>query len=494
MLLRAALPLLLLASCASQPEEPDELEPVFRYTSKLVTMPPGQSSVVVGEKEIAEVMRAWSYVSPWPEMVELQKAAANGVPAAMFELGDAYELGLEVKQDLPKAMDLYRAAAAKGHRKSIVRLGWCAENGIGGAVDGGAALDFYVAAAAKKCPEACHCLGRVFASGSAGVARSPSMAEYWYRRELQLLPKDSRKRAAVHVALMQAWATAAQPDLPKMEIWWNEIKSEEGTLEDYDTCRAGTLLAKAWLDAGDTLGNHRRAWEILQELRCTNNGFLREHSAPVEARIFAAGLAVTRDLARAKKCYSSLMFFPGASARKMEIQAMAKGVRSVAFWAEWRDAFAASACDRASQSGLLSLQKQMPADLPLRLSYEVRLRAALLGAPIPLDQLQRDAAAVKGEQHEIERDALSLVLKKPSGFPCPPESLMAFLRPRFSEAEWSLMESENWQLQHFLRRSRFPQERLDRPFRTARDLNDEELKVDSIIPADLRARSRKDFL
>jgi Sel1 repeat len=494
MFLRAALPLLLLASCASQPVDPDELDPVFRCTSKLVTMPPGQSSVVVGEKEIAELMRAWSYVSPWPEMVELQAAAASGVPAAMFELGDAYELGLEVTQDIPKALELYRAASAKAYRKSIVRLGWCAVKGIGGPVDGGAALDFYVAAAAKDCPEACHCLGRVFASGSAGVARSPSMAEYWYRHELQLLPKDSSKRAAVHVALMQAWAAAAQPNLAKMEIWWNEIKSEEGSLEDYDSCRAGTLLAKAWLDAGDTLGNHRRAWEILKELRCINNGFLREHSAPVEARIFAAGLAVTRDLARAKECYSHLMFFPGASARKMEIQAMANGVRCVEFWSEWRDQFAASACDRASQSGLLELQKQMPSDLPLRLSYEVRLRAALLGAPIPLDQLQRDAAAVKGEQHEIEREALSLVLKKPSGFPRPPESLIAFLRPRFSEAEWSLMERLDPRFAHFLSRIRFAQERLERPFRTARDLNDEELKIDSIIPADLRARSLKDFL
>ena len=127
MLLRAALPLLLLASCASQPEEP---EMKIQWMTPPRFMAPGQSAgpngsstVVLDDKQFDSIMPRIIYISPWPEMTDLQKAAADGIPAAIFELGDAYELGLEVKQDLPKALELYRAAAATGHRKSIVRLG-----------------------------------------------------------------------------------------------------------------------------------------------------------------------------------------------------------------------------------------------------------------------------------------------------------------------------------------------------------------------------------
>ncbi len=173
MLLRAALPLILLASCASQPVE----EPGFSYT-----------------------YHTWV---PLPTLPELQAAADAGQSGALFELGDAYELGLGVKTDLAKAQELYRQAGTRGEARALVRLAWGHQTGGWGKVDIAAALDAYVAADALRCPKASLALARLFAEGADGAPKSEAMAEYWYRRNFAAIQAgdDSRSDKKIHLGL-----------------------------------------------------------------------------------------------------------------------------------------------------------------------------------------------------------------------------------------------------------------------------------------------------
>src|ERR1700757_1666746 len=68
-------------------------------------------------------------------IVELEKQAATGDPAAAFQMGIEYAAGQRVAFDIAKALDWYRKAAAKGYGEAEYNLGVAYHNGLGVAKD-----------------------------------------------------------------------------------------------------------------------------------------------------------------------------------------------------------------------------------------------------------------------------------------------------------------------------------------------------------------------
>jgi hypothetical protein len=73
----------------------------------------------------------------------LRESAEFGDPEAMGFLGDAYENGTGVPEDLAQAAKWYRRGADSGHAPCQAQLGECYELGKGVAVDFGEALRWY---------------------------------------------------------------------------------------------------------------------------------------------------------------------------------------------------------------------------------------------------------------------------------------------------------------------------------------------------------------
>jgi TPR repeat protein len=61
----------------------------------------------------------------------LKKAAAAGIPEALYDLGVCYSEGEGVEKDDESAFECYLRAALRGHKVSVDSVGTCYEYGIG---------------------------------------------------------------------------------------------------------------------------------------------------------------------------------------------------------------------------------------------------------------------------------------------------------------------------------------------------------------------------
>ena len=157
-------------------------------------------------------------------LAELERRAAGGDMKAQAEMGARYGSGQGVKQDIPKAIELLKAAVAKNDADAQFFLGTAYSNGLGvpqsdaqavilygdSAEQGNPAAELALAnaliagrgglspdihaglrymwdSAAKGYPPAMIQMGQYFHDGK-GVDPNPRAAAYWYRRALQLYP------------------------------------------------------------------------------------------------------------------------------------------------------------------------------------------------------------------------------------------------------------------------------------------------------------------
>lgn len=120
---------------------------------------------------------------PMPEKAfELYKRslAENFSPNAAARLANYYYSGsYGVKQDIPRAVELYTQAAAEGIPEAMTRLGDCCRTGIGVEKDLNKAFDLYFQAAKMDHPPAAFALGRAFELGE-GTPVDDQAAFYWY--------------------------------------------------------------------------------------------------------------------------------------------------------------------------------------------------------------------------------------------------------------------------------------------------------------------------
>jgi TPR repeat protein len=154
--------------------------------------------------------------------VQLGKAAAAGLPAALFFLGVMSERGLGVTRDEGAAAEFYRRAAEKGHRSGQARWGKALMHGIGVDANPSDGETWLRRAALAGDPEAAAALGDLHATGG---NPSPNHAEAasWFRRAAEA----GHKGAARSLGLLY-FAGDGVPRDPEQGMQWLRISAAAG--------------------------------------------------------------------------------------------------------------------------------------------------------------------------------------------------------------------------------------------------------------------------
>jgi hypothetical protein len=165
----------------------------------------------------------------WRNVAELKRHAAEGDPAAAFELGERLALGDGVPQDHAAARTWFRRAADAGVADAWFRLGKLHHDGLGGPEDRALAFELFSTAAQLGVPEAQHNVGAMLVSGRgvkrdyveglawlivAGQSGAESSAEKQVRERLQRRPRDiarAEERAAELLAAVRQPGAEVKP-------------------------------------------------------------------------------------------------------------------------------------------------------------------------------------------------------------------------------------------------------------------------------------------
>jgi localization factor PodJL len=154
----------------------------------------------------------------------LATLAANGDPAAQFELASRYADGRDIARDFKLAVLWFEKAAQQGLAPAQYRLGTLYEKGLGVERNTTLARDFYQRAANAGNVRAMHNLAVMLAEGGDGKP-DYAAAAIWFRKAAELGVRDSQYNLAilyarglgVDVSLVQSYlwfsAAAAQGDV-----------------------------------------------------------------------------------------------------------------------------------------------------------------------------------------------------------------------------------------------------------------------------------------
>lgn len=112
---------------------------------------------------------------------DLRKMAEGGNRDAQFELGYAYYVGNNVKEDKEEALKWMKKAAEQGHIWAQYNLGVSYTKGIGTAENKEKAAEWFTKAAEQGVAESQFMLGEAYYNGE-GVAINEGEAAKWYRR------------------------------------------------------------------------------------------------------------------------------------------------------------------------------------------------------------------------------------------------------------------------------------------------------------------------
>jgi TPR repeat protein len=164
--------------------------------------------------DLAKGSRAFDSKDYETAVKELERLSKEGNPEALYMMGQMYENGWGIEQNVKKAKRLYRRGAALGHMgnvnslralkdkeykvelKTVVpaaesgdakaqnRLGEMNEFGYGLKRDPNQAINWYLKAADQGSVAAQHNIGRCYNFGT-GVEQNFTEAETWYRKAAQ---------------------------------------------------------------------------------------------------------------------------------------------------------------------------------------------------------------------------------------------------------------------------------------------------------------------
>ena len=126
----------------------------------------------------------------------LSKAAAEGDPLALFEIGARYTEGRGVDADLKEAARWYGLSADKGFAPAQYRVANLYEKGTGVQQDLNKAMEYYELAAAQGNAAAMHNLAVLFASGAAGT-QDYGRASEWFIQAAEHGVPDSQFNLAI---------------------------------------------------------------------------------------------------------------------------------------------------------------------------------------------------------------------------------------------------------------------------------------------------------
>lgn len=196
---------------------PSAFEPPVGVSARIVGpgAPPAATPPLVAPEPVAEL----PLVEPMPpEAVgteQLRLAAAQGNPAALFEVGLRYAEGRGVNRDPAEAARWYERAAERGLAVAQYRLATLFEGGQGVAEDRTAARDWYQLAAEQGNIQAMHNLGVML---SQGVNGSPDFvgAIDWFTAAAEHGVRDSQ----YNLGVIYARGIGVEPDLVESYRWF----------------------------------------------------------------------------------------------------------------------------------------------------------------------------------------------------------------------------------------------------------------------------------
>ena len=167
----------------------------------------------------------------------LSKAAADGDPLALFEIGARYTEGRGVAADLAEAARWYELAAARGFAPAEYRLANLYEKGTGVERDLARARELYEVAANKGNASAMHNLAVLLATGMGTAQPDFDGAAKWFQKASELGVRDSQ----FNLAILYARGNGVKQDLEESYKWF-AIAARDG---DQDAAEKRDEVANA---------------------------------------------------------------------------------------------------------------------------------------------------------------------------------------------------------------------------------------------------------
>ncbi|WP_421590809.1 peptidoglycan-binding protein [Shinella sp. M27] len=146
----------------------------------------------------------------------LSKAATEGDPLALFEIGARYTDGRGVATDLAQAAHWYELSAARGFAPAEYRLANLYEKGQGVERDLERARKLYETAADKGNASAMHNLAVLLATGSGTAQPDFNEAAKWFQKASELGVRDSQ----FNLAILYARGNGVKQDLVESYKWF----------------------------------------------------------------------------------------------------------------------------------------------------------------------------------------------------------------------------------------------------------------------------------
>nr|WP_314090123.1 peptidoglycan-binding protein [uncultured Shinella sp.] len=146
----------------------------------------------------------------------LSKAATEGDPLALFEIGARYTDGRGVATDLAQAAHWYALSAARGFAPAEYRLANLYEKGQGVERDLERARKLYETAAGKGNASAMHNLAVLLATGSGTAQPDFEGAAKWFQKASELGVRDSQ----FNLAILYARGNGVKQDLVESYKWF----------------------------------------------------------------------------------------------------------------------------------------------------------------------------------------------------------------------------------------------------------------------------------
>ena len=146
----------------------------------------------------------------------LSKAATDGDPLALFEIGARYTDGRGVATDLAEAARWYELSAARGFAPAEYRLANLYEKGQGVERDVARARELYEVAAGKGNASAMHNLAVLLATGVGTAQPDFDGAAKWFQKAAELGVRDSQ----FNLAILYARGNGVKQDLEESYKWF----------------------------------------------------------------------------------------------------------------------------------------------------------------------------------------------------------------------------------------------------------------------------------
>ena len=138
-------------------------------------------------------------------------------PKAQFDLGQKYEYGDGVKEDIPTAFEWYQKSAKQGNAEAMGALGFCYQEGRGTPKDLAEAVKWFKNGAEKGNPSAMLNLGACYSQGK-GVPENFVEAEKWFRKSAEL----GHEHAQYNLGLFYTAGAAGLPrDFSEAYVWFS---------------------------------------------------------------------------------------------------------------------------------------------------------------------------------------------------------------------------------------------------------------------------------